>query len=129
MSDLNVEAPLKNLYQISYPNNSVGNCRLSCIGNVTGFKDGHVEVKWATGLMTKVVPYEIFRIGKHEASTATPVSYETNIEELTEEITEHGSLPSDQKGKIVTMIEINVKSIKERVVLFPCLKLPLNFSL
>ncbi|AES87057.2 ubiquitin-conjugating enzyme E2 [Medicago truncatula] len=99
MSDLNVEAPLKNLYQISYPNNSVGNCRLSCIGNVTGFKDGHVEVKWATGLMTKVVPYEIFRIGKHEASTATPVSYETNIEELTEEITEHGSLPSDQKGK------------------------------
>jgi len=54
MSDLNVEAPLKNLYQISYPNNSVGNCHLSCIGNVTGFKDGHVEVKWATGLMTKV---------------------------------------------------------------------------
>lgn len=99
MSDLNVEAPLKNLYQISYPNNSVGNCHLSCIGNVTGFKDGHVEVKWATGLMTKVAPYEIFRIGKHEASTVTPVSYETNIEELVEEITEHVSLPTDQKGK------------------------------
>jgi len=52
----------------------------------------------------QVAPYEIFRIGKHEASTATPVSYETNIEELAEEITEHGSLPSDQKGKVREII-------------------------
>ncbi|WJX22286.1 (E3-independent) E2 ubiquitin-conjugating enzyme [Trifolium repens] len=98
MSDLNVEAPLKNLDQIGYKNKSRDNYHLSCIGNVTGFKDGHVEVKWATGLTTKVAPYEIFRVDKHEGSTATPVSYETNIEELAQEIVEHGILPSEQKG-------------------------------
>jgi ubiquitin-conjugating enzyme E2 O len=58
-----------------------------------------VEVKWATGLTTKVAPYEIFRVDKHEGSTATPVSYETNIEELAQEIVEHGILPSEQKVK------------------------------
>jgi ubiquitin-conjugating enzyme E2 O len=128
MSDLNAEAPLKNLDQIGYQNKSH---HLSCIGNVTGFKDGHVEVKWATGLTTKVchffscfvilhyfvsrhiqevvihlfvheqvAPYEIFRVDKHEGSTATPVSYETNIEELAQEIVEHGILPSEQKVKV-----------------------------
>lgn len=45
MSDLNVEAPL---------NKSQDNCDQSCIGNITGFKDGCVEVKWASGLTTKV---------------------------------------------------------------------------
>jgi len=36
--------------QNQYPNNSY----LSCIGNVTGFEDGAVEVRWATGFATKV---------------------------------------------------------------------------
>ncbi|KAJ1417650.1 Ubiquitin-conjugating enzyme E2 [Sesbania bispinosa] len=67
--------------------------------NVTGFKDGEVEVKWATGFTTKVAPYEIFRIGKHEGSTVTPTPYEINVDELTQEMIEHGSLPSEQKGK------------------------------
>lgn len=31
-----------------------GNLYSSCIGNVVGFKDGAVEVKWATGFITKV---------------------------------------------------------------------------
>ncbi|XP_058771571.1 probable ubiquitin-conjugating enzyme E2 24 [Vicia villosa] len=85
MSDLNVEVPLIKLNQINYHNMSKDNCHLSCIGNVSGFKDGHVEVKWATGLTTKVAPYEIFRIDKHESSTATPVSYETNVIDLTQD--------------------------------------------
>ncbi|CAI8591140.1 unnamed protein product [Vicia faba] len=85
MSDLNVEVPLIKLNQINYHNKSKDNCHLSCIGNVSGFKDGHVEVKWATGLTTKVAPYEIFRIDKHESSTATPVSYETNVADLTQD--------------------------------------------
>ncbi|KAL5096699.1 hypothetical protein RYX36_001026 [Vicia faba] len=85
MSDLNVEVPLIKLNQINYHNKSKDNCHLSCIGNVSGFKDGHVEVKWATGLTTKVAPYEIFRIDKHEGSTATPVSYETNVADLTQD--------------------------------------------
>ncbi|KAK7327883.1 hypothetical protein VNO77_21976 [Canavalia gladiata] len=78
---------------------SLDNSYLSCIGNVTGFIDGDVEVKWATGLTTKIAPYEIFRIDKHEGSTATPVPYEANVEELTQEMSQHGSLPLDQKGK------------------------------
>ncbi|RDY02227.1 putative ubiquitin-conjugating enzyme E2 24, partial [Mucuna pruriens] len=99
VTDLNVEAPLINQDQISYQNKSIDNSYLSCIGNVTGFKDGDVEVKWATGLTTKVAPYEILRIDKHEGSTATPIPYEANVEELIQEKIEHGSLPSDQKGK------------------------------
>lgn len=99
MSDLNVEVPLIKLNQINYQSKPKDNCHLSHIGNVSGFKDGHVEVKWATGLTTKVAPYEIFRIDKHEGSTATPVSYETNVVDSTQEIIDHGSLSSDQKGK------------------------------
>ncbi|RZB63551.1 probable ubiquitin-conjugating enzyme E2 24 isoform X2 [Glycine soja] len=97
VTDLNVEVPLINWDQISYPNKSVDNSYLSCIGNVIGFEDGDVEVKWATGLTTKVAPYEIFQIDKHEDSTATPVPYEANVEELTPEMI--GSQPSDKKGK------------------------------
>jgi hypothetical protein len=48
----------------------------------------------------QVAPYEIFRVDKHEGSTATPVSYETNIEELAQEIVEHGILPSEQKVNV-----------------------------
>jgi ubiquitin-conjugating enzyme E2 O len=48
------EAALKGEYcikdQTQYSNNSY----LSCIGNVTGFEDGAVEVRWATGFATKV---------------------------------------------------------------------------
>ncbi|KAG8635370.1 hypothetical protein MANES_16G027500v8 [Manihot esculenta] len=43
---------------------------LSCIGCVTGLKDGAVEVIWASGLETKVAPNDIFRIDKCESSTA-----------------------------------------------------------
>ncbi|KAK7412345.1 hypothetical protein VNO78_03800 [Psophocarpus tetragonolobus] len=105
VTDMNMEAPLLNQDQISYQNKSVDNSYLSCIGNVTGFIDGDVEVKWATGLTTKVAPYEIFRIDKHEGSTATPVPYEANAELLSQEMIEHGSLPSDQNGK--TLLDCN----------------------
>lgn len=50
----------------------------------------------------QVAPYEIFRIEKHEGSTVTPTPYEINVEELTQEMIERGSLPSDQKGKVRT---------------------------
>lgn len=46
------------------------------------------------------MPYEIFRIDKHEGSTETPVPYEADIEELTQEMTENGNLTSDKKGKV-----------------------------
>ncbi|XP_027363350.1 probable ubiquitin-conjugating enzyme E2 24 [Abrus precatorius] len=96
--DTKSDAPSLNQDQISYQKKSPDNIYLSCIGNVTGFKDGDVEVKWATGRTIKVAPYEIFRIDKNEGSAATPVPYE-NVEELTQAMIEHGTLPSDQKGK------------------------------
>lgn len=54
---------------------------LSHIGHVTGFKDGGVEVRWATGLITKVAPCEIISIEKYEGSNTTPMLHEENIEE------------------------------------------------
>ncbi|KAI9121132.1 hypothetical protein K1719_008165 [Acacia pycnantha] len=98
-TDLNVEAAPMDRNHISYQNEFPDNCYLSHIGNVVGFKDGAVEVKWATGLTTKVAPHEIFRIDKHEGSTETPVPNEADIEELTQEMTEIGNLTSDKKGK------------------------------
>ena len=46
----------------------------------------------------QVAPYEIFQFDKHEDSTATPVPYEANVEELTPEMI--GSQPLDKKGKV-----------------------------
>ncbi|KHN10005.1 probable ubiquitin-conjugating enzyme E2 24 [Glycine soja] len=99
VTDFNAEAVPKNGNQMSYQDEFPDNYFMSCIGSVTGFKDGDVEVTWATGFTTKVAPYEIFRIEKHEGSTVTPTPFETNVEEFTHEIIEHRSLPSDQKGK------------------------------
>lgn len=72
---------------------------LSCIGLVTGFKDGAVEVKWATGSATKVAPNEIFRIDKVEDSTTTHVLYGENVEESNQEIIEHEKQSHNHKGK------------------------------
>ncbi|KAI4296744.1 hypothetical protein L6164_036672 [Bauhinia variegata] len=99
VTDLNVEADLRDRNHISYQNEFPDNGYLSCIGNVTGFRDGAVEVKWASGLTTKVAPYEILRIDKYESSTATPIPYEVDVEELTQDMIEHANLPSDGKGK------------------------------
>ncbi|KAG4915785.1 hypothetical protein JHK87_053342 [Glycine soja] len=100
VTDFNAEAVTKNGNQMSYQDEFPDNHFMSCIGSVTGFQDGDVEVTWATGFTTKVAPYEIFRIEKHEGSTVTPTPYETNVEELTHEMIEHRSLPSsDKKGK------------------------------
>ncbi|KAK9267359.1 hypothetical protein L1049_009784 [Liquidambar formosana] len=68
---------------------------LSCIGNVVGCKDGGVEVKWATGLTTKVDPCEIFRMDNSEGSTTTPVIHEEDVEDMSE----HDNQSSHQKGK------------------------------
>ncbi|CAN6553058.1 unnamed protein product [Malus baccata var. baccata] len=72
-------------------------CYLSHIGNVMGFKDGAVEVRWATGITGKVAPNEIFRFDKHEGSAATPA--EDDIEDLNREVIQIAKQPSNQKGK------------------------------
>ncbi|XWS18390.1 hypothetical protein CRYUN_Cryun32bG0039400 [Craigia yunnanensis] len=84
-----------NWNQNKYPST----CYLSCIGIVIGFKDGNVEVKWASGIPTKVAPYEIYRIDKYEDSATTPVLYEENTEVLSQEMFVHEVQSNSQKGK------------------------------
>ncbi|EPS72534.1 hypothetical protein M569_02221, partial [Genlisea aurea] len=42
----------------------------SYFGNVFGFRNGYVEVKWADGLTIEVAPYEISRINSDENASA-----------------------------------------------------------
>ncbi|XVF40495.1 hypothetical protein PTKIN_Ptkin01aG0118000 [Pterospermum kingtungense] len=78
-------------------NKSPSACYLSCIGNVIGFKDGDVEVKWASGIPVKVAPYEIYRIDKYEDSAQPP--YEENNDVLNQEMIVHDMQSNTQKGK------------------------------
>ncbi|KAJ7946982.1 putative Ubiquitin conjugating enzyme [Quillaja saponaria] len=96
---LNVDVSLKGKSFTNAQNEFRNKCYLSCIGTITGFMGGSLEVKWATGSTTKVAPYEIFRIDKCEGSTATSVSSEANVVELTEEMTKRENRSSSQKEK------------------------------
>ncbi|XP_002519066.3 probable ubiquitin-conjugating enzyme E2 24 isoform X1 [Ricinus communis] len=76
---------------------------LSCIGYVSGFKDGAVEVTWASGLQTKVAPNDIFRIDKYQSSPANSVLNvnEQNIDDvnLNQEMIGLDKQSSSLKGK------------------------------
>ncbi|CAL0313918.1 unnamed protein product [Lupinus luteus] len=104
--DLNAEAALKDRNRKGYQDELPDNRILCCIGNVIGFKDGEVQVKWATGFTTKVAPCEIFRIDEHEGS---------NVEQLIQGMIEHGNLPSQQKGKDMS----NCDGIRENYEKYP----------
>ncbi|MQM22236.1 hypothetical protein Taro_055286 [Colocasia esculenta] len=54
---------------------------LSYIGNVVGFKDGGIEVKWASGLVSKVNPSEIFGLDKFDVIAGIPVHDDEVAEE------------------------------------------------
>lgn len=73
---------------------------LSHIGNVIGFKDDGVEVRWATGLTSMVQPFEIFGLDRLEsyASIAT-VNAEAVPENAGKEISEQEKQPSLKKEK------------------------------
>ncbi|KAJ6364201.1 hypothetical protein OIU76_029188 [Salix suchowensis] len=72
---------------------------LSCIGCVTGFEDGDVEVTWASSLKTKVSPDHIFRIDRCEVSAETMIQHELREEEVNKETVDHGKQFSTLKGK------------------------------
>ncbi|KAK6932574.1 Ubiquitin-conjugating enzyme E2 [Dillenia turbinata] len=72
---------------------------LSCIGNVMGLKDGYIEVKWARGVISKVAPYEIFRMDKYDGSAATSILPELNNDELNEETVELEKQAFHHKGE------------------------------
>ncbi|KAJ6402083.1 hypothetical protein OIU84_014206 [Salix udensis] len=73
---------------------------LSCIGCVTGFEDGDVEVTWASGLKTKVFHLiTFFRIDRCEVSAETMIQHEQREEEVNKETVDHGKQFSILKGK------------------------------
>jgi ubiquitin-conjugating enzyme E2 O len=53
-------------------------------------KDGFLEVRWATGLTTKVSPCEVYRIDKIESSASSSVPYEDSDGNLNQEMIELG---------------------------------------
>lgn len=61
----------------------------SCIGYVSGFKDGAVEVTWASGLATNVAPNEICRVEKQDGSSLTPLQEDVE-EERSQATVDHG---------------------------------------
>ncbi|KAL4386665.1 hypothetical protein GQ457_09G002460 [Hibiscus cannabinus] len=80
-------------------NNSPSSYGLSCIGTVIGFEDGELEVKWASGISTKVAPYEIYRIDKCEDSATSHEYHEENTEDFDQEMFVHETLSDSHKGK------------------------------
>lgn len=69
-------------------------------------------------MLQQVAPYEVFRFDRHEGSAATPVSYETNLEELTQEMIGHGSLSSEQMGKVREITSLQVLYLCASICLF-----------
>ncbi|KZV37150.1 hypothetical protein F511_15070 [Dorcoceras hygrometricum] len=49
------------------------NIFLSRIGIVSDSRNGEIEVKWATGTISKVAPYEIYQVDKCEGTTSSPL--------------------------------------------------------
>ncbi|KAL6197157.1 hypothetical protein ACLB2K_032769 [Fragaria x ananassa] len=84
---------------------------LPCIGNVLRFIDGAVEVRWATGITSKVAPCEILRFDKHEGSAA--ISVEEDTEELNKEIIPHEKQIDNEKGKDSLNLDVAAKSCKQ----------------
>ncbi|XP_042492124.1 probable ubiquitin-conjugating enzyme E2 24 [Macadamia integrifolia] len=82
---------------------------LSCIGTVIGSKDGSIEVKWASGHISKVEPHEIVGIDKYEESDANPVHNEEIIEgDLSQENPGYGKQSWKLKEKDVLEKTSNV---------------------
>ncbi|CAK7350588.1 unnamed protein product [Dovyalis caffra] len=87
----------------------------SCIGYVTGFEDGGVEVTWASSLKSKVSPNHIFRIDKYEVSAETMTQHEPLEEDVNQEMVDHDKQFSTLKGKdLLNSIGIGYESTKSK---------------
>lgn len=64
-------------------------CFLSCIGYVVGFKNGDIEVEWASGVTTKVAPYKILRMEKEDGSVATHILHEESVSVFRDEMADY----------------------------------------
>ncbi|KAL0542818.1 hypothetical protein IC582_017896 [Cucumis melo] len=90
---------------------------LSFIGNVTGFKDGAVEVKWANCSTSMVSPQEIFPIDKYEVSSIAVPNGE-NLEESRLEQIEPLKPYNIQKGKDMPNCDGASKNFKRDTTCF-----------
>lgn len=86
---------------------------LSCIGIIVGFKNGDIEVKWATGFTSMVAPFEIYRIDKHEAAISITVSHAENAEPSDVEMSSNESQLSKHEEKDLLMFGGNSESCNE----------------
>ncbi|KAL4585610.1 hypothetical protein LXL04_010233 [Taraxacum kok-saghyz] len=85
------------LYKEQNSQNS-SNFYLDHIGIVVSLKNRMVEVKWATGFLSKVAPHEIFRVEKSDGISATPLLNTEQNQEKTDRTldpTEKDSSDSD----------------------------------
>ncbi|KAL8511474.1 hypothetical protein ACS0TY_018030 [Phlomoides rotata] len=78
------EADLKAVENSGDQTLNLNNIFLSCFGTVVGFKQGCVEVKWSSGAVSKVAPYEIYMVDKCESTTASVLGDE-NMQQTPEE--------------------------------------------
>lgn len=72
---------------------------LSCIGNVISYQDGAIEVKWASGLISKVEPHEIFGIDRYEDLASAAAIYEQDIEDNVCQVILDGDKSLEEKDK------------------------------
>ncbi|KAI4304368.1 hypothetical protein MLD38_039889 [Melastoma candidum] len=71
------------------PDRDLDNFYLSCIGNIVGFEDGSLEVKWANGFQEKVSPSEIMRVDKREVSDASLIPARENADQVDQQMAGH----------------------------------------
>ncbi|XP_031474358.1 probable ubiquitin-conjugating enzyme E2 24 [Nymphaea colorata] len=57
----------------------------SCIGHVSGLKDGAIEVTWANGAVAKVAPHQIMAVDRDEEQASTDFLQNQNVEVNSEE--------------------------------------------
>ncbi|XP_009605286.1 probable ubiquitin-conjugating enzyme E2 24 [Nicotiana tomentosiformis] len=70
---MDINSKLKNIDTRKDNSDFLGYDHSSCIGIIVSFKDGNIEVKWATGFTSMVAPFEIYRIDKCETAAAITV--------------------------------------------------------
>lgn len=89
---------------------------LSCIGIIVGFKNGNIEVKWATGFTSMVAPFEIYRIDKCEADVSITVSNTENAEPLGVEMSSNESQLSKHEEKDLLKFGGNRESCNQNLL-------------
>nr|APB87922.1 ubiquitin-conjugating enzyme E2 24 [Dendrobium officinale] len=69
----------------------------SRIGFVIGFMDESIEVRWASGLISKVHPYEIFGLDRLDELDSSSAVHQV-VEHVQSEISEHAKLQENEVG-------------------------------